>query len=154
MRFLNKLLNRSNIRDKESLNEEQIRFIQGKSLGMVAPFYWLLRNMWAFVGLWIVTSVIMGVLGGIAMIFAPLSASSEIDSLLISLQVKIWVLVANLCAQLWLVYLSWHHCRRWSWNINNWSDFATFERSEDTWDPIGFGAAVIIVIISLTLLLG
>lgn len=45
-----------NIRDKDTLTSDQVDFIRGTSLGIMAPFYWLARHMWAFTILWVVSA--------------------------------------------------------------------------------------------------
>ncbi len=104
------------IKNKESLSEKQISYLEKPSLTVYGPFNVIARNHWDFF---------------IATFFIIL-----LDELYVSVE-NVLVLYIFLGIVFYLHYFFISHGRRLSWNRNQWKSFDKFEESEKTWMPWG-----------------
>jgi hypothetical protein len=104
------------IKNKESLSEKQISYLEKPSLTVYGPFNIIARNHWDFL---IATFFIL--------LLDDLSESVE----------NTLVLYIFLGIIVYLHYFFISNGRRLSWNRNQWKSFDKFKESEKKWMPWG-----------------
>ncbi len=119
--------NEENIKNKESLEKEQINYLTKSSFSIFGPFNMIVRKQWdvflAFLGLRILGEVLI----------------SESSSFI--------VVIGLFTFYVWLIYFSIKYGRRLAWNRNNWESFEKFKSSEKAWAP--WGIIVFVLLIAL-----
>lgn len=120
-----KWFDKTELKDKETLTEEDIAYLLKPSLATLAPFNCIIRkhfdNVLAFIIL--------------AVGYFLLNQSDDIGIL------SALFLLINTALIGWLLYFFTKHGRRLAWNRNQWKDVEAFKKSETKWE----GLAVIML---------
>ncbi len=115
-----KWFDKTELKGKETLTEEDVAYLLKPSLATMAPFNCILRkhfdNVLAF--------IILG--GG----YFLLTQSDDMGLL------SALFLLINTALMGWLFYFFTKHGRRLAWNRNQWKDVEAFKKSETKWENI------------------
>lgn len=118
---------RDNIKNKEELSVEQIRYLQVNSFSIFGPLNVLVRKHWDLLVFLIIISPVSNIINSTMFVF-------------------IFVLY---------MWFGLTHGRRLAWNRNSWNSFEAFKQSEQRWYPWGLLFFVFnILILYLTHLVG
>ncbi len=103
--------------DRSSLTEDELKYIQGKSITFLGPFNVLVRRQWdLLLFLFVLPNII-----GFGLEYFP---------------------VLIYLPMVWFLWFSVVHSRRLAWNRNEWKSFSDFKKSEKGWFPASVLVAV------------
>lgn len=117
------------IKNKETLSEEQISYLLKPSFAVWGPFNVLIRRHWDF----LLVNIFMGLVDKI------ISFDDSTNSTILAFVI--------LGFYAWFAYFTIAHGRRLAWNRNKWDDFQHFKESERKWTPWGitfFGVTILV----------
>jgi len=102
---------------KESLNKEEIDYIEAKTITFLGPLNIFVRKQWDIVAIFLAVNVA--------------------DRIILEMYPESWTIFdwISLAVWLWMIWFSILHSRRLAWNRNEWESFKSFKNSENKWKP-------------------